>query len=143
MSCRLRNLVMIASLGAAIITAAFLPRLLASPSTVQHASVGQQGQKDFEQRALAADRAFVEAASKSDTAALEKMLDMRFTWTDANGNTLTRQEVLRQAPKPAISDEAAQTTAHNYGSPDDLKRLVAGTAGREFAEFQSSVGPGG
>lgn len=121
MNRRLKNVVMITSLGAAMVTASFLPRLLASPSAVQQASVGQQGQKDFEQRALAADRAFVEAATRSDTAALDKMLDVRFTWTDANGNTLTRQEVLRQAPKPAISDEAAQTTAHNYASLESIQ----------------------
>lgn len=121
MNRRLKNVVMITSLGAAMVTASFLPRLLASPSAVQQASVGQQGQKDFEQRAFAADRAFVEAATRSDTAALDKMLDVRFTWTDANGNTLTRQEVLRQAPKPAISDEAAQATAHNYASLESIQ----------------------
>lgn len=121
MNPRLKNLVVMTSLGAAVVTALFLPRLMATPSPAQQAPVGQQGQKDFEQRALAADRAFVEAASRSDTAALDKMLDMRFTWTDANGNTLTRQDVLRQVPKPAISDEAAQITAHNYGSLESIQ----------------------
>jgi hypothetical protein len=121
MNRRLTNLVIMSSLGAAIIAAPFLSRLMASPSAVQQASVGQQGQKDFEQRALAADRAFVEAAVRSDTAALDKMLDARFTWTDANGRTLTRQEVLQQAPKPAITDEATQTTAHTYGSLESIQ----------------------
>jgi hypothetical protein len=121
MNRRLTNLVIRTSLGAAIIAAPFLPRLMASSSAVQQASVGQQGQKDFEQRALAADRAFVEAAVRSDTAALDKMLDARFTWTDANGRTLTRQEVLQQAPKLAITDEATQTTAHNYGSLESIQ----------------------
>ena len=121
MNLRLKKLVTITSLGVGIMAGSFLPRLVASPSAAQQASVGQQGQKDFEQRALAADRAFVEAAGRSDAAALDKMLDVRFTWTDANGNTLTRQEVLRQVPKPAISDEAAQTTAHNYGSLESIQ----------------------
>ena len=102
MNPRLKNLVMITSLGAAIVTASFLPRLMATPSPAQQASVGQQGQKDFEQRALAADRAFNAAAAQSDTAALDKLLDMRFTWTNANGRTLTRTEFLRELPKPAI-----------------------------------------
>ena len=101
MNRRLKNLAMITSLGAAMIPAAFWPCLRASSSPVQQASVGQQGQKDFEQRALAADHAFVEAALRSDMSTLDKMLDVRFTWTDANGRTLTRQEVLQQAPKPA------------------------------------------
>jgi hypothetical protein len=54
----------------------------------------------------------VEAAAKSDTAALDKLLDVRFTWTDASGKTLTRKEVLQQVPKPAIamSDAGAQGT---------------------------------
>jgi Domain of unknown function (DUF4440) len=121
MNRRLKNLVIITSLRAAVVIASFLPCLLASPSAAQQASVGQQGQKDFEQRALAADRAFDDAAAKSDTAALDKLLDVRFTWTDANGNTLARQEVLRQAPKPAITDEAPQTTAHNYGSLESIQ----------------------
>jgi uncharacterized protein DUF4440 len=136
----LKNLVMNTSLGAAIVTGSLLPRLTASPSVLQQASVGQQGQKDFEQRALAADRAFNDAAAKSDTAALDELLDMRFTWTDANGRTLTRQEVLRATPRPAIGsiDVGAQgttdsspalplgardvysaiplETSHNYGS---------------------------
>jgi hypothetical protein len=121
MNRRLKNLVIITSLRAAVVIPSFLPCLLASPSAAQQASVGQQGQKDFEQRALAADRAFDDAAAKSDTAALDKLLDVRFTWTDANGNTLARQEVLRQAPKPAITDEAPQTTAHNYGSLESIQ----------------------
>jgi Domain of unknown function (DUF4440) len=118
---RLKHCVMIASFFAAGAATPLVPRSLASPATLQQASVGQQGQKDFEQRALAADRAFGDAAAKSDTAALDKLLDVRFTWTDANGNTLTRQEVLRQAPKPAITDETAQTTAHSYGSLESIQ----------------------
>ncbi len=47
-------------------------RLLALPAAQQAPNVAAQGQKEaFEQRALAADRAFVEAAAKSDAAALE------------------------------------------------------------------------
>lgn len=121
MNRRLKNVVIATSLRAAIVIASFLQCLTASSSAAQQASVGQQGQKDFEQRALAADREFQSAAFKSDTAALDKLLDVRFTWTDANGNTLTRQEVLRQTPKPAIADEAAQTTAHSYGSLETIQ----------------------
>jgi hypothetical protein len=75
----------------------------------------QDQRKEFEEGALAADRAFVEAAAKSDTAALDKMLDVRFTWTDASGNTLTRKEVLQQAPKPAISNAGTQGGAQVPG----------------------------
>lgn len=117
----LKYFLTIATLCAAVASASFLPRVLASPSALQQASVGAQGQKDFEQRALAADRAFLEAAARSDGMALDKMLDARFTWTDAGGKTLTRQEVLRQAPKPAITDEGAQMTMHTYGSLESIQ----------------------
>jgi hypothetical protein len=121
MNRRLQYLATINLLCAAIVTVSFVPRLMASPSALQQASVGSQGQKDLEQRALAADRAFVEAAAKSDAAALDKLLDGRFTWTDANGKTLSRQDVMQQAPKPAIADEGAQITSHNYGSVESIQ----------------------
>src|ERR1700758_3770234 len=98
-----------------------LPRLLALPAAPQAPNVAAQGQREaFEQRALAADRAFVEAAAKSDAATLDTLLDARFTWTDANGKTLTRLEFLQQMPKPAITDPAAQITAHTYGSVESI-----------------------
>jgi Domain of unknown function (DUF4440) len=98
------------------------PRLPASSAAAQAPAAGAQGQKEaFEQRALAADRAFVEAAAKSDAAALDSLLDARFTWTDASGKTLTRQEFLQQMPKPAITDPNAQNTAHNYGSVESIQ----------------------
>lgn len=121
MNRRLQYLATINLLCAAIVTVSFVPRLMASPSALQQASVGSQGQKDFEQRALAADRAFVVAVAKSDAAALDKLLDGRFTWTDANGKTLSRQDVMQQAPKPAIADEGAQITSHNYGSVESIQ----------------------
>jgi hypothetical protein len=121
MNCRLKYALLIAALGTAGVIAPSLPCLLAFPPAPQEYPQGPQGQKDFEQRALAADRAFVEAAAKSDTAALDKLLDARFTWTDASGNTLTRREVLQQAPKPAITDAGAQSTAHNYGSVESIQ----------------------
>jgi hypothetical protein len=121
MNRRLGYFVMITALFVAGAGVPLVSSLLAAPPARQQASVGQQGQKDFEQRALAADRAFVEASAKSDTAALDKLLDARFTWTDANGKTLSRQEVLQQTPKPAITDEGAQITSHNYGSLESIQ----------------------
>lgn len=120
MKWRLKNLVMIA-IGTASAASPGVARLGASPAAAQQSSVGVPGQKDFEQRALMAERAFDEAAAKSDMAAVDKLLDVRFTWTDANGRTLSRQELLREAPKPAITDENAQTTAHSYGSLESIQ----------------------
>src|SRR5437588_110455 len=117
--CRLKYAVMITMLSTACAAASCLARLLAEQVPAQSSQNPQK--EDFEQRALAADRTFMDAAAKSDTAALDKLLDVRFTWTDANGKTLTRPEVLQQAPKPAITDAGAQNTAHNYGSVESIQ----------------------
>jgi Domain of unknown function (DUF4440) len=63
-----------------------------------------------------ADRAFVQAAAKADATAIGKMLDAEFTWTDADGKTLTREEVLQAVPKDALGDESgAETSERTYG----------------------------
>lgn len=71
---------------------------------------------------LQADRAFVEAAARSDKPALEKLLDADFTWTDSQEKTLTRAEVLRDPPKPGIAAEAsAQVRDYSYGAIGDVQ----------------------
>ena len=117
MDSRLKRSFIITVLCAAGVTLPGMPGLLASPGARQESPQNPQGQKDFEQRALAADRAFVDAASKSDTVALDKVLDARFTWTDAYGKTLTRQEFLRETPKPAITMSDAGTQGTGDSGP--------------------------
>jgi hypothetical protein len=66
---------------------------------------------------LAADRAFVQAVSRSDSGALAGLLDTDFTWTDVTGRSQTAAEVTRALPKPAISDETrTQVQDYAYGS---------------------------
>jgi hypothetical protein len=63
-----------------------------------------------------ADRAFVQAAAKGDGAAIGKMVDGDFTWTDADGKTLTAEEVLRALPKDALGDESGvEVSERTYG----------------------------
>lgn len=122
MNGRFKSVTLLTALCAAGSIAPYSPRLLASPAASPQESEGSQFQQaKFEQRALAADHAFVEAAAKSDTAALDQLLDVRFTWTSTNGKTLTRQAALQQTPTPAISDANAQITAHNYGSLESIQ----------------------
>jgi hypothetical protein len=65
---------------------------------------------------MQADHAFVQAAAKGDVAALGKMLDAEFTWTDAEGKTLRAEEVLRAVPKDALGDESgAELSERSYG----------------------------
>jgi len=65
---------------------------------------------------MQADRAFLQAAAKGDGAVLRKMLDAEFTWTDADGKTLTAEEVLRAVPKNALGDESGdEVSERTYG----------------------------
>ena len=58
-----------------------------------------------EPSALQADREFVQAAAKGDTASVAKLLDADFTWTDADGKTLSRADVLSSLLTLALDDE--------------------------------------
>src|ERR1022692_4409382 len=51
------------------------------------------------------DRGFIQAVAKADTPALAKLLDADFTWTDFEGRTRTRDQVLRDPPQSAIANE--------------------------------------
>jgi hypothetical protein len=58
-----------------------------------------------DQSVLQADHEFVRAAAKGDKAPVGKILDADFTWTDADGKTRARTEVLASLPTPALGDE--------------------------------------
>jgi ketosteroid isomerase-like protein len=65
---------------------------------------------------LQADNEFVQAAGKGDTATVGRVLDADFTWTDADGKTRSRAEVLDSLPTPALGNESgAQVKQHTYG----------------------------
>ncbi len=65
---------------------------------------------------LAADHALVAALAKTDRAALDKMFDADFVWTNAEGDTIDRAKVLRSLPKPPLGDESgAQASERTYG----------------------------
>jgi hypothetical protein len=65
---------------------------------------------------MQADHQFVQAVAKADAAALGKMLDADFSWTDAEGKTLMTGEVVRALPKDALGDESdAEVSERTYG----------------------------
>ena len=71
---------------------------------------------DDDQPVLQADHALVKAFGKADKAALGKLLDAEFTWTDSEGNSQSRAEVLQKFPTPALGDETgADVKARTYG----------------------------
>jgi hypothetical protein len=66
---------------------------------------------------LQVDSEFVKAVAASNPAALGKLLDADFTWTDAQGNTLARNEVLATVPKNDLDDEASlDRSERTYGA---------------------------
>jgi hypothetical protein len=74
------------------------------------------------QAMMQADRAFIQAVAKADRTAVEKLLDADFTWTDFEGNTRTKTQVVRGLPKPAITDEKdAQVKQYTYGEIGDVQ----------------------
>jgi Domain of unknown function (DUF4440) len=79
-------------------------------------TVGPLALAGEDQAALQADREFAQAVAKSDKAAVGKLLDKDFTWTDSEGNSFNRSEVLESLPKPGLTDETtASRRNHAYG----------------------------
>jgi len=56
---------------------------------------------------LQADHAFIQAIAKSDKAPLDRLLDADFTWTDSEGKTQTKADILQNLPPPASGYDAA------------------------------------
>lgn len=67
-----------------------------------------------DQTVLQADHAFAQALAKQDKKALGAILDSNFLWTDPDGKTLTKAEVLQNLPAPTAGYEA-QTKEYTYG----------------------------
>src|SRR5260370_9282623 len=63
---------------------------------------------------LQADRAFVQAIAKSDKASLGKLLDADFAWTNSEGKTQTKAEILQDLPTP-VSGYDAEAKERTYG----------------------------
>lgn len=73
---------------------------------------GEMARAAEESAAVQADHEFVRAANKGDAAAAGKLLDGEFTWTDTEGRTLTRAQVLPTMPTPALGNEEGANVRH-------------------------------
>lgn len=97
-------------------TVRFLASAFLSATSVLFASSPNMAAAENDVTVKQVDHAFVQAAAKADAAALRKVLDAEFTWTDADGKTLTAAEVLRAVPKDALGDESgAEMNERTYG----------------------------
>jgi hypothetical protein len=71
---------------------------------------------------LAADQNFVQAAAKSDAAALGKLLDSDFVWIDASVRLEKRAQVLGSVPKSGLSEAGgADVKRHDYGQVETVE----------------------
>ncbi len=68
---------------------------------------------------LQADRAFVEAVHRADRAAMDRLLDADFTWTDSDGKTKTKSEFLQT--KLNRAREQAEVKQFSYGDIGDIQ----------------------
>jgi hypothetical protein len=81
-----------------------------------------QEQTDDIQGMFQADRGFIQAIATGNKVLLEPLLDTEFTWTDLNGKTQTRADVLRTIPKSAIKNEdVTQFRQFAYGDLGDIQ----------------------
>jgi hypothetical protein len=97
-------------------TLRFLAVAVFSASFVIPAGVRNAFAAEGDPAVMQADRQFLQAAAKADAAAIGKMLDASFTWTDIEGKTLAAEEVLRAVPKDALGDESgAEVSERTYG----------------------------
>jgi Domain of unknown function (DUF4440) len=99
-----RNLLAVAALSAATLLTAARPAAAADDPAV-----------------LAADQTFVQAAAKSDAAALGKVLDPDFVWIDANGKVEKRAQVLGSVPKSGLSEAGGAGVRHDYGQVETVE----------------------
>jgi hypothetical protein len=71
---------------------------------------------DEDKTFLQADHEFVQAAASGNKATVGKLVDADFTWTDAEGKTQTRAEVLKSLPTPSLGNESgAEVKQRSYG----------------------------
>lgn len=78
------------------------------------ALLGQAVGADDDNAVLAADHGLVQAIGTADKKALADLLDADFTWTDAEGKTLTKAEVLKNLPTP-VAGYDAEAKERTYG----------------------------
>lgn len=113
--------------------------------------IGRVSADDAEQAPLQADRSLLSALGKADKTNAGKLLDSDFVWTDGDGKSLKKAEVLGDLPTYAAAnqgDENVQT--HFYGQVETvlgvhhsarfLRVWVKRPAGwREFLELDTPI----
>jgi hypothetical protein len=84
------------------------------------ALAGRAAAADEDQAVLQADQQLVKAIGGGDKKAVASLLDKDFSWTDAQGKTLTRAEVLKQLPTP-VAGYDAEPKERTYGEVGEVQ----------------------
>jgi hypothetical protein len=79
------------------------------------------------------DHAFVEAVNRADSAALDRLIDNDFTWTDFEGKTRTKAEVLRDIPSDLSRTPAAHSKTTGGRALENIDSKDTGRVAREQA----------
>jgi hypothetical protein len=71
---------------------------------------------------LQADQAFVQAVQRADGAAMDRLLDNGFTWTDFEGKTSTKAGIIKNVPKMSTQgSDHASPAAYIYANLGDVQ----------------------
>jgi hypothetical protein len=116
--------------------------------------IGRVASDDGEQAALQSDRSLLSALSAADKTAAGKLLDADFVWTDADGKSLKKSEVLGGLNNYAADNQGEENVqTHFYGQVETvlgvhhnarfLRIWVKRPAGwREFVELDTPISSG-
>ncbi len=116
--------------------------------------VGRVAADDGEQAALQWDRSLLSALGSADKAAAGKLLDADFVWTDTDGKSLKKAEVLGGLNEYAADNQGEENVqTHFYGQVETvlgvhhnarfLRIWVKRSAGwREFVELDTPISSG-
>jgi hypothetical protein len=72
------------------------------------------------------DHDLVQAIARKDKGTVGRLLDADFTWTDSEGRTLTRSQVLEKLPAPALGDESQVSVQERVKSQIVIHRAERG-----------------
>jgi hypothetical protein len=81
---------------------------------------------DISQHSFKPDQDLVQALTRNDRAAVGRLLDDDFTWTDAQGRTQTKMQVLENLPLPALRDENQADRQERTNRQIAIQRVARG-----------------
>src|SRR5579863_4591212 len=78
------------------------------------AAIGRSASDDASQAALQADHALLSALGKTDKAEADRLLDSDFVWTNGDGQTLKKAEVLGGLAAYANDNEGDENVQSHF-----------------------------